>query len=172
MVESLETTILLDTLEQDVRAKDVVFGEGIRVTKTQIHMRVGREVEDGVDAVIPEALQHVAWPCYIAVEEAEIWLRLQHARIVQRAAVIQLVEGYDVVMVGILDCQVAHQPRATVLFLAQSAAAISRLALFRPGVRELAYMKPSPPVTRMFFTPVSGCHCVCPVRIGASRQMP
>lgn len=137
MVESPDTTILLDTLEQDVCAKHIVFGKRVRVTKTQIHMRVGREVEDGIDAVISEALQHVTWSRHIAVEEAEIRLRLQHASIVQRAAVIQLVEGYDVVMVGILYCQVAHQPRATVLFLAQSAAAICIWLCLDPGFASL-----------------------------------
>lgn len=102
-------------------AEHVVLREDVRVAETQIHMRVRGEMEHGIYAVLLQASDHVFRSSHIAVKEAEIRLRLQHARIVERAAVVEFVERYDVVVVRILDCQVADKPRATVIFLARSA---------------------------------------------------
>jgi hypothetical protein len=77
-------------------------------------MRMRSEVKDGIDVVFLQAPDHIARDGDIAVEEAEIRLRLQHARVVQRAAIVEPVERYDVVCVGILGGQVAHKPRSTV----------------------------------------------------------
>ena len=121
VVETLNFAILLDALEQHVGAKNIIFGEDVGVAETQIHMRMRSEMKDGVDVVFLQAPDHVAWCGDIAVEEAEVRLRLQHARIVQRAAIVQLVKGHNVVVVGIFDGKVAHKPRSTVVFLALSA---------------------------------------------------
>jgi hypothetical protein len=121
VVEALDLPILLDALEQHVRAKHIVLREEVGVAETQVHVCMRREVEDGINIVLLQAFDHVARYGDIAVKEAEVRLRLQHARIVQRAAVVELVEGNNVVCVGIFDGKVAHQPRPTVVFLARSA---------------------------------------------------
>lgn len=113
VVESFDLSILLDALEQHVRAENIVLREDVGVAETQIHMRVRRKMEYGVDVVFLQALDDIAWNRHIAVEEAEIRLRLQHARIIQRAAVIELVEGDHVVVVRIFDGQVAYEPGPT-----------------------------------------------------------
>ena len=102
-------------------AEYIVFRENVGVAETQVHVCVRREVEDGVNVVLLQAFDHVAWNRDIAVEEAEVRLRLQHAGIVQRAAVVELVEGNNVVGVGIFDGKVAYKPRPTIVFLALSA---------------------------------------------------
>jgi hypothetical protein len=118
VVESLNLAIFLDALEQHMRAENIVLREDVGVTETQIHMCMRSEMKDGVNIVLLKTPDHVAWYCDIAVEEAEIRLRLQHARIVQRTTVVELVERHNVVVVWILDGQVAHKPRSTVVFLA------------------------------------------------------
>lgn len=121
MVESLHFAIFLDAFEQHVGAKNIVFREDVRVAETQIHMRMRREMEHGIYVVLLQTSDHVFRSSHIAVKEVEIRLRLQHARIVERAAVVEFVERYDVVVIRVLDRQVADKPRATVIFLARSA---------------------------------------------------
>lgn len=85
MVKSLDLAILLDAFQQDVRAEHIVLRKVVRVAKTQIDMRVRGEVEHSVDVVLLQTLDHVAWDCNVAVEEAEVaqLSRSQHARIVE-----------------------------------------------------------------------------------------
>jgi hypothetical protein len=83
VVESLNLAIFLDALQQHMRAKDIILREDVGVTETQIHMCMRSEMKDGVNVVLLKTPDHVAWYCHIAVEEAEIFFFLQHARIVQ-----------------------------------------------------------------------------------------
>jgi hypothetical protein len=54
----------------------MIVREDVRVAEAQIHMCMRSEVKDGVNIVFLETPDHVAWYCDIAVEEAEIRLRL------------------------------------------------------------------------------------------------
>lgn len=163
-----------------MRAENIVLRKDVGVAETQIHMRVRRKVEYGVDVVFLQALDHIARNRHIAVEEAKIRLRLQHARIVQRAAVVELVEGYHVVVVRIFDGQVAYQPGPTFcIFGAGQLSASNWLYQNRDFLDSdtvwsslAAYMNPSPPVTSMFLTLPSGLNEVWPVKMGASCQVP
>jgi len=105
VVKPLNLAVLLDAFQQDVRAEHIVLRKVVRVAKTQIHMRVRSEVEYGVDVVLLQTLDHVARDCHVPVEEAEIaqLSRLKHARIVERAAIVELVKGHDVVVSLIFD---------------------------------------------------------------------
>jgi len=125
VVEALDLAILLDTLEQHMRAKHIVLREDVGVAETQIHVRMRSKMEDGIDVVFLQAPDYVAWNSDIAVEEAEIRLRLQHARMVQRAAIVELVKRHDVVVVGVFDGKMAHKPRSTVVFLALVSLAVA-----------------------------------------------
>jgi hypothetical protein len=112
VVIPLDLAILLDALQQDVRANDIVHGEFVRVSKAQVDVRVGGEVEDGVDVVLLQTFDHVGGDGNIAVEEVEVaqLLRLQQAGIVERAAVVEFVETDDVVVALVFDGQVAYKP--------------------------------------------------------------
>jgi hypothetical protein len=105
LVIPLDLAILLDALQQDVCADHIVHCEFVRVAKAQIHVGVRSEVEDGVDVVLLQTPDHVDSHGHIAVEEVEVsqLLRLQQARIVERAAIVEFVEGNDVVMSLIFD---------------------------------------------------------------------
>lgn len=88
VVEALDLAILLDALEQHMRAEHIVLREDVGVAETQIHVCMRREVEDSVNVVLLQAFDHITWNSDIAVEEAEVRFRLQHTRIVQRAAIV------------------------------------------------------------------------------------
>jgi hypothetical protein len=133
VVIPLDLAILLDTLEQDVRADHVVHGKFVRVAKAQVHMRVGGEMEHGVDVVLLQAFDHVGSDGDIAVEEVEVarLLRLQQACIVERAAIVEFVEGHhDVVVSLVFNRQVAYKSRATVVIRAVSMEALFMLLSF------------------------------------------
>jgi hypothetical protein len=121
VVEALDLAILLDALEQHMRAEHIILREDVGVAETQVYMCVRRKVEDGVDVVLLQAFDHVARYSDIAVKEAEVRFRLQHSGIVQRAAIVQLVKGNNVVGVGIFDGKVAYKPRPTVCIFGLSA---------------------------------------------------
>lgn len=110
VVKALDLAILLDALEQHMRAEHIVLREDVGVAETQIHVCMRREVENRVNVVLLQAFYHVARYGNIAVKEAEIRLRLQHASIIQRAAIVELVKGNNVVSVGIFDGKVAYKP--------------------------------------------------------------
>ena len=59
-------------------------------------------MEDGIDLVSPQTFDNIRSTGDIAMEEAEVRSSFQHARVVPRATVIQLVERDDGVMVRIL----------------------------------------------------------------------
>jgi hypothetical protein len=105
VVIPLDLGILLDALQQDVRADDIVHGEFVRVAKAQVDVGVGGEVEDGVDVVFLQTFDHVGGDGHISVEEVEVsqLLRLQQARIVERAAIVEFVKGYNVVVSLVFD---------------------------------------------------------------------
>jgi hypothetical protein len=93
MVEPLHcTSESNDTIKQDMSSPDIVLGEGFRVSKTKIDVRLSGEVEDCVDFKPPQALHYIRLTCYIAVKELEIRTAFEHPRIMSRAAVVQLVE--------------------------------------------------------------------------------
>ena len=99
VVIPLDLAILLNALQQDMGADHIVHGEFVRVAKAQVHVRVRSKVEDSVDVVLLQAFDHVGGDGHVAVEEVEVarLLRLQQARIVERAAIVEFVKADDVV---------------------------------------------------------------------------
>lgn len=102
VVEPLDRLHDSRTLEQHMRTHDIIVGESEGVAKTQVHMALRRQMENGVDLVHFQTLEHVGFFGNITVKEAEIRSSLEHARVVQRTAVIQLIEADDIVRVGVL----------------------------------------------------------------------
>jgi len=115
VVESLDPPELLDALEQHMRPQHIVLGEVVRVAEAQVNVCMRRKVEDCIDIMLLQTSQDIVRLRYIAVEEVEVRLALQHAGIVQTAAIVELVERDDVVCIWILDGQVSDQPRATTI---------------------------------------------------------
>lgn len=101
---------LLGGLEQHVGAVDVGVGEPVRVTEAQVDVRLRGEVEDGVDVVALEAVHHLGGVGDVALVEGEVPLVIEGAGVVERCAVVELVEGDNVVCVGVCEGQVSYQP--------------------------------------------------------------
>ncbi len=89
--ESLDAH-LLGALEQHVCAEDIGMGEAVRVSEAQVDVRLGREVEDGVDLVALEAVDDLGGVGDVTLVEGEVALVVQHSRVVQRGTVVELVE--------------------------------------------------------------------------------
>jgi len=104
---------LLSRLEKNVSAVDVGVGETVRVSETQVNVGLRGEVEDGVNIVALEAVHDLRGVRDVAMVEGEVSLIVQDAGIVERCAVVQLVEGDDVVGIGVCERQVTYQPTCT-----------------------------------------------------------
>lgn len=111
-------------------------------------MRLRGKVKDCVDVVLAEASQDVSGLGEFSMEELEIRSTFEHTSIVQRAAVVQLVEADNVVRIGVLDDQMSNEPGST-------GWSIRGLAKC-----QITHINPSPPVTSIFFTSGRGSNDV------------
>lgn len=105
---------LLGGLEENVGSVNVGVGESVRVTEGQINVGLGSEVEDGVNVVTLQAVHNLRWVGDITVVEGEVSLVVQRTGVVEGSAVVELIEGDDVVGIWVLDSQVADQPTGAV----------------------------------------------------------
>lgn len=74
---------LLGALQHDVGAVHIGMGKDVRVAEAQINMRLGGEVEDGVDFVTLHAVKHLRGVRYVPMVEAEVALVVQDPRVVE-----------------------------------------------------------------------------------------
>jgi len=93
--------------------------------------------------------------------ECEVSFIVQDASVVKGGAVVELVEGYNIVGIGIGQGQMPYQPAGAV---------IVRNCCCHLGA--FTYMKPAPPVIMIFLTSGNGSYFVVPVKTGASFQTP
>lgn len=81
MDKSVDTDLLC-ALEHDVGAIHIGVCEAIRVPKTQIYVRLGCEVEDGVYVEALHAVKHFGRVGDVAMVEGKVSLVIKHARVV------------------------------------------------------------------------------------------
>ena len=105
---------LLGGLEENMSSVHVGVGESVGVTEGQINVGLGSEVEDGVNVVTLQAVHNLRWVGDITVVEGEVSLVVQRTGVVEGSAVVELIEGDDVVGIWVLDSQVADQPTGAV----------------------------------------------------------
>lgn len=134
----------LGALEEDVRAYDVRVRKVERVAEREVDVRLSCKVEYRVDRVGAKGGEDGGGVGDVAVVERKVGSAADGREVVQRAAVVELVEDYEVV-VGIRIDEVPHDPG--------SAAGWAGSALVPTSYGAAAHMKPAPPVTRMFLTP-------------------
>ena len=139
--------------------------ELVRVAEAKIDVRLRSEMEDGVDFVLTKHALHIRRRCDVAILGSEVGLVVEGARIIERCAVIELVEGDYIVVFGVREDKMAGEPTGTV--------AVSTLLMMRTvyAFEMLStYIKPAPPVTKMFFASGNGSKLVLPVSTGACCQ--
>lgn len=73
-------------------------------------MRLGSEVKDGVDVVALQAVHDLGGIGDIALVKSKVALVVQSASVVERSAVVKLVERDNVVGVGVSDGEVTDEP--------------------------------------------------------------
>ena len=101
---------LLRALEHHVGTIDVGVGEAVRVTETQVDVRLGGEVEDGVNLVSLHAVDDLERVGDVSMVESEVVLVVERAGVVEGGAVVELVEGDDVVGVRVGEGEVSNEP--------------------------------------------------------------
>lgn len=90
----------------------VCVGELIRIAKAKVDMRLGCEVKDGVDFVLAKNTLHVCGSGDVPLFESEVGTVVKYTCVVEGCAVVELVEGDDVV-VGVFKDQMANEPACT-----------------------------------------------------------
>ena len=86
------------------------MGEAVRVAKAKVDMRLSSKMEDGVDLMALHAVDDFGRIGDISLIEGKIPLIVEHASVVQRRAVVQLIEGHDVVRLRIRQGEMADNP--------------------------------------------------------------
>lgn len=159
---------------------DIGVGESVRVTKTQIHVGLRGKMENGINVVSLEAVHDLGGICNVAIVEGEIPLVVQDTGVVQGSAVIELIEGDDVVRVGVGQGKMSYEPACTAMkelleaavYKTETETETRRDDVGVGVVGVSAYMNPAPPVIMIFLTFGKGSNFVVPVRTGASFQTP
>lgn len=113
VVKPLDRANMVGALQQLMRADEVVPAELQRIAKAEIDVRLRGEMHNHVDLELAQAAQDILPLRHVAVEEGEVRPALEHAGVVARAAVVQLVEGDDVVGARILCGEVSDDPGGT-----------------------------------------------------------
>ena len=88
----------------------ICVGKLVRVAKAEVYVRLRCEMENGVDVVLAQYALHVYWRCNIAVFERKVSLLIERSRVVQCRAVVELVEGHDIVAVRVREDEMADKP--------------------------------------------------------------
>jgi hypothetical protein len=86
-----------------VRSVYVCVCELIRVAEAKVDVRLRSEMEDGVDLVLAKHALYVGRRCDVAILECEVGFVVKGARVVERCAVVELIEGDYVVVLGVRE---------------------------------------------------------------------
>lgn len=112
-LDELLDTACFGALEEELCAYDVGGGEGCWVLEARVDVGLGGEVDYGVDIVAAEAVCDVVCGGDVAPVEREIPTAVEHFGVIQCGAIIELVEGDEVVMVLIGDGEGSDDPRTS-----------------------------------------------------------
>lgn len=91
-VDELLDLAFLGTLQKHVSPVNVGVSEAIRVSETQVHVRLSCEVEDGIDIKSLHTIDDLDRVGDVAMVEAEVTLAVENSGVVQGCTVIELVE--------------------------------------------------------------------------------
>ena len=97
-------------LEHNVCAADVGFCERERVAKAEIDVGLSSKMEDGINTVLSQAAKNGFFVCHVAENELEVGARVETFGVLESCAVVDLVEGEDVVIIWVGQSQVADHP--------------------------------------------------------------
>lgn len=112
-VDELLDSNLLGRLQDNVCTINVGVGECVGVAETQVNVGLSSEMEDGVNVVSLQTVHDLGGVCDITMVEGEVSFVVKGSSVVQGGAVVEFVEGYDVVGIGVGQGQMSYQPAST-----------------------------------------------------------
>lgn len=74
---------MIRALQEDMRPEHVVDREGQRVAEAQVHVRLDREVEDRIELLGLQRIEHVRVAADVAVDKSEVGVGVQHPGVVR-----------------------------------------------------------------------------------------
>ena len=80
---------------------DISVRKRVRVAKAQIDVGLRCKVEYSIDTVLLQAVHHLVRVRDVAMVEGEVPLAVEDPCVVQGRTVVQLVEGDDIVCIGV-----------------------------------------------------------------------
>lgn len=83
---------LLRTLQQHMCTVDIRMCEAVGVAEAEIYVRLSSEVHDGINFVIFHAFKDIGGVGDVAAVEDEVLVTIEAACVIQRGAIVQLVE--------------------------------------------------------------------------------
>ena len=108
MNEPLDLTSDFTSLQKDMRAIDIVFGELKAVSKGVVDMGLGCEVHDCVNGLSQENEVYKVGTTNISLDELEIWGCSRRSEVLQVRTVIKLVQNNNFVVRVVPDKPVGH----------------------------------------------------------------
>jgi hypothetical protein len=114
-VDELFDPDLLGTFQDNVCSVDIGMGELIGISEAQINVRLSSKVEDSINVVSLQAIHNLGGIGDISMVESKVPLIVKGSSIVQRCAVIEFIEGDDVIGVGVCQCEMSHQPASAMM---------------------------------------------------------
>jgi hypothetical protein len=94
-------------------------------------VRLRSEVEDCVNLVLAKHTLHVCWRGDVSVLECEVIFIIENACVIEGRAVVELVEGDDIVMAGVREDEVADEPTCTRVLSALFLVRISQIVVMQ-----------------------------------------
>ena len=101
------------SIQQPLRAHNVIKGEVAGVRKGVLDVRAGCKVHHTIDIVLGEQSRHLGLIIQVAFVEREVRKHFQAPNIGKRGDFVELVEADDFVF-GIADCQMPGYPASAV----------------------------------------------------------
>lgn len=153
--------VLPRSFQQNMRSIYVCVRELVGIAETEINVRLCSKVENGVDLVLAQHSLHIRGRSDVALFEREVAATVENAGVIKCRAVVEFIERYNVVVLGVRKSQVSDKPTC--------AMGLSVATLL--STHTVSHMKPAPPVTRMLRASSRGSKRVDPVKIGACCQI-
>jgi hypothetical protein len=87
--------------------------ELVRIAEAEIDVGLSGEVEDGVNLVLAQHTLYVRGRCNVPMLKGKVLAVVEDASVIQGRAIVELVEGYDIVAVGVRESKVSDEPACT-----------------------------------------------------------
>lgn len=107
----------LGAIQEDLRAHDVGCCKQSRIFEASVDIRLSGKVNNGVDIVLAKTADDIVSGRNVAFVKGEIRTGAQYFSVFQGSAVLELVEGDEIVIIWIGDCEGSKDPGTSTAIL-------------------------------------------------------